>query len=142
MTARKFLDIVKIKVDIRTDKELAEAMGVKYTNITSALARNSIQYEQIIKFLLQRGIDLNEVFSVLLLEETEVDLKTLIENKPTLPDQFSSIDDAIEAEAENIAAEIKSSYIELADHCTIKELKSFKENLVEIIQRVKEKTTQ
>lgn len=135
MTARKFLDLVKMKVDIRTDKELAEEMGVKYTSVTSALARDSIQYELIIKFLLRKGVDLNEVFSILLVDDSEIDLTQWL-NQTSSSAQSSAIDDAIEEEAEIIAKEIKTSYIKLADNCTIKELRNFKNQLLDVLNGI------
>lgn len=62
MNTRVLLDTIKEKAGIRTDKLLAEAMGIKYGALTNWIARDSFQYEPIVDFLLQRGIDLNEIF--------------------------------------------------------------------------------
>lgn len=62
-SSHKILNTMKELSGIKADKELAEAMGVKYDTLTKWIARSSIQYEPVIRFAVSRGIDLNQLFT-------------------------------------------------------------------------------
>lgn len=62
MQARELIDRVKKELGIEHDKDLAEIAKIKIGTLTKAIGRNSFQYEIWIPFLIERGVDLNELF--------------------------------------------------------------------------------
>lgn len=87
MNARNILNVLKIKKGVRTDKELADILEIKYGALTNWLARDSVQYELIINFAIKNHIDLNEVFgsdnAVFDIQHTDMDshIVTIIDEK-------------------------------------------------------------
>lgn len=60
---REVLNSIKELLDIKTDVQLAEAMGIEYGAMTSALSRNSIQFEPVIKFINQNNLSSDFIFA-------------------------------------------------------------------------------
>jgi repressor LexA len=61
-TFARIVDCLKVAVGARSDKELADMLGVNYRTFATQKRRNSIPYEIVIRFCTERGIDLENVF--------------------------------------------------------------------------------
>jgi len=122
---RYFLNKIKDETGIKTDKELAGAMGVKYGTLTKWVARNSVPKESMIEFVVSRGIDLNQLFAD---EKKEiVEQYTSGSSVPRLTK--SVIDTVIEKEAQAFAEQLKETYFFIAQYGNMVLLKKFEEEL-------------
>lgn len=63
MFSREIADKIKLKFGIVTDRAMAERMQVKYGTFANWMARDSMQLDVIIKFLIKENIDLNSIFN-------------------------------------------------------------------------------
>lgn len=133
MSTRLLLDIIKEKTGIKTDKQLAEEIGVKYGALTNWIARDSFQYEPIIIFLLKKKVDLNSVFTPLLMPDL-TDVLIAIKNNdksnvgyilPRTPK--SSFEEGLEFDASQTASEVEEAYIYIAKHGNLTLLQKFKD---------------
>ncbi|MFA6188776.1 MAG: helix-turn-helix domain-containing protein [Sulfuricurvum sp.] len=125
MDIRLFLNRIKNETDIKTDKELAEAMGVKYGTLTKWLARNSVPKEPMIEFVVSRGLDLNELFADNIKENA--DRYASGSSIPRLTK--SAIDSVIEKEALAFAEQFKETYKFIAEYGSMPLLKKFEEEV-------------
>jgi len=62
MFSREIADRIKLKLGIATDRAMAERMNVKYGTFANWMARDSMQLDVVIQFLIKENIDLNTIF--------------------------------------------------------------------------------
>lgn len=142
MNTRILLDMIKERAGIRTDKQLAEEMGIKYGALTNWIARNSFQYEPIIIFLLKKGIDLNKIFHPVLLPDIELIILGDHHHAvgSVLPRMIkSSLEEQLEFDATQVAGEVEEAYIYLGKHGNLTMLSKFKETVTGIMALYKSK---
>ena len=125
MDIRYFLNRIKEHIGIKTDKELAEAMGVKYGTLTKWIARNSVPQEPTVSFVVKHGIDLTKLFA---------DAKAQSANNHAVGSEVprlnkSAIDTVFENEANAFAEQIKETYRFIAQHGNMALLRKFEEEL-------------
>lgn len=120
LSARKTIDLIKAKLDIDTDKELAATMGVKYGTLTQWVWRNSIPKDPLVEFAQKRGFDLNEILNT---------FSNIPTNKP-----LHALEDAIKHEADRIASLVKEAYLTMAENSTISELKAMETKIMNILK--------
>lgn len=123
MDVRYFLNRIKGHIGIKTDKELAEAMGVKYGTLTKWVARNSVPQEPTVSFVVKNGIDLNELFADAKKQSAEnhaVGSAIPHINK-------SVIDTVVENEAQAFAEQLKETYRYIAQYGNMALLRKFEE---------------
>lgn len=145
MNTRLLLDTIKEKTGIKTDKQLAEEIGVKYGALTNWIARNSFQYEPIIIFLLKKDVDLNSVFKPVLMPDLAKVLIAFRNNDhtnavgsviPRLPK--SNLEEGLEFDAIQTAGEIEEAYIYVAKYGNLTMLQKFKDTLTGIVAMYRE----
>lgn len=136
MDIRYFLNKIKDKTGIKTDKELADALEIKYGTLAKWLARNSIQYELVIDFVVKNGIDLNALFADSIKENAE--LYASGSSVPRL--SKSAIDSVIEKEALAFAEQFKETYKFIAEYGSMPLLKKFEEEISALSAAYIEKT--
>lgn len=136
MDIRYFLNKIKDKAGIKTDKELADALGIKYGTLTKWLARNSIQHEPVIDFVVKNGIDLNELFADSISDNAE-----RYASGSSVPRLTKSvIDTVIEKEAAVFAEQFKETYKFIAEYGSMPLLKKFEEEISALSTAYIEKT--
>ncbi|MDD3596169.1 helix-turn-helix domain-containing protein [Sulfuricurvum sp.] len=144
MSTRLLLDIIKEKTGIRTDKQLAEEIGVKYGALTNWIARDSFQYEPIIIFLLKKNVDLNSVFQPLLLPDLGEVIRAYKNNDISKVGYFlprqpkSNAEEAFELDAAQTAGEIEEAYLYVAKYGNLTMLQKFKDVITGIVAMYKE----
>lgn len=144
MSTRLLLDIIKEKTGIKTDKQLAEELEIKYGALTNWIARDSFQYEPIIIFLLKKNVDLNSVFKPVLMPDlAEVliayrnnDLSKVGYILPRPPK--SNAEEGVEIDAAQTAGEIEEAYIYIAKHGGLILSQKLKDALTGIIAMYRE----
>lgn len=125
MNIRYFLNRIKEETGIKTDKELADAMGVKYGTLTKWVARNSVAKEPMIEFVVSRGIDLNQLFS----DEKKQSLENHVVGSIIARINTSVIDTVVENEANSFAEQLKETYRYIAQYGNMALLRKFEEEL-------------
>lgn len=125
MDIRYFLNLIKEETGIKTDKELAEAMGVKYGTLTKWVARNSLPNEPTVSFVVKRGIDLNKLFANA--NKQSLDNHTVGSAVPRM--NKSVIDTVVENEAQAFAEQLRETYRFIAQYGNMMLLRKFEEEL-------------
>lgn len=125
MDARYFLNRLKQEVGIKTDKELAEAMGVKYGTLTKWVARNSIPKDPLVEFVVKKGIDLKQLAYDEISEMTRRQFSGSV--IPRL--SKSAIDSVLDQEAQMVAEQLKETYRFIAQYGNMVLLRKFEEEL-------------
>lgn len=125
MDVRYFLNRIKDYIGIKTDKELAEAMGVKYGTLTKWVARNSVPQEPTVSFVVKHGIDLTKLFADA--KEQSSSNHAVGSAVPRL--NKSVIDTVVENEANAFAEQLKETYRFIAQHGNMALLRKFEEEL-------------
>ncbi len=125
MDVRYLLNQIKEHIGIKTDKELAEAMGVKYGTLTKWIARNSVPQEPTVSFVVKHGIDLTKLFA---------DAKGQSANNHVVGSVIprmnkSVIDTVVENEANAFAEQLKETYRFIAQYGNMALLRKFEEEL-------------
>lgn len=59
----KITNILKEKLSIKTDKELAETLGIKNTTFSERKRTNSIPHDEILKICISEKLDINEIYT-------------------------------------------------------------------------------
>ncbi len=128
MDARFFLNRLKQEVGIKTDKELAEAMGVKYGTLTKWVARNSIPKDPLVEFVVKKGIDLKQLAYDEVSEMTRRQFSGSV--IPRL--SKSAIDSVLDQEAQMVAEQLKETYRFIAQYGNMVLLRKFEEELLSL----------
>lgn len=125
MDVRYFLNRLKQEVGIKTDKELAEAMGVKYGTLTKWVARNSIPKDPLVEFVVKQGIDLKQLAYDEISEMTRRQF-----SGSAIPHlSKSAIDSLLDQEAQIFSDQMREAYLFIAQHGNRVLLKKFEEEL-------------
>lgn len=143
MDVRALLDSLKEKTGIKTDKDLAKELNVQYGTLSKWLARNSLQYEPVILFLLWKRIDLNEIFGSLIHEmnaETQKGNLDPYDVMQAMSHPRSDLENQIDQDANKIANNLKEKYRYIAENGSMSLLKKFEEDLNNVICMYEEKT--
>lgn len=128
MDVRFFLNRIKEHIGIKTDKELAEAMGVKYGTLTKWIARNSVPQEPTVSFVVKHGIDLTKLFADA--NKQSLDNHAVGSAIPRM--NKSIIDTVVENEANTFAEQLKETYLFVAQYGNMQLLKKFEEEISSI----------
>lgn len=125
MDARYFLNRLKQEIGIKTDKDLAEAMGVKYGTLTKWVVRNSIPKDPLIEFAVKQGIDLKQ----LAYDEVSEMTKRQFSGSAVPRLSKSAIDSLLDQEAQVFSNQMREAYLFIAQYGNIALLKRFEEEL-------------
>lgn len=116
MNSRNIVDAMKKETGNGTDRSLAEKMGVKYPTFANWITRDSLQFDIILPFLIEQGVDLNRVFSTAVM------------------DPSAAINEEV-SEFQQLSDEVKQKCEEYRDFGGKKMIESFKADLEEMIKR-------
>lgn len=123
MDVRYFFNRIKDHIGIKTDKELAEAIGVKYGTLTKWIARNSVPQEPTVSFVVKHGIDLTKLFADA--KKQSAENHAVGSAMPRL--NKSVIDTVVENEAQAFAEQLKETYRYIVQYGNMALLRKFEE---------------
>lgn len=116
MFSREIADRLKIKFNCKSDRTLAERMQIKYGTFANWMARDSMQFDILIQFLIKENVDLNEIFNT----DSNITINTTSKG---------------ESEFQQLSDELKQKCEEYRDFGGKKMIESFKADLEEMIKR-------
>lgn len=128
MDARYFLNRLKQEVGIKTDKDLAAAMGVRYGTLTKWVARNSIPKDPLVAFVVKQGIDLKQ----LAYDEISEMTRRQFSGSAVPRLSKSAIDSLLDQEAQVFSDQMRDAYLFIAQYGNMALLKKFEKELSSI----------
>lgn len=128
MDARFCLNRIKEETGIKTDKELAAAMGVKYGTLSKWIARNSIPRDPLIEFVVEQGIDYKQIVYDGIAESVKRQF-----SEPVVPHiSKATIESVFDKNAQILAEQVEKTYAFISQYGNMQLLKKFEEELTSI----------
>lgn len=135
MFSREIADRLKIKLNCKSDRALAERMDIKYGTFANWMARDAMQFDIVIQFLVKEGMDLNEILAGnKYSSNSDHFVGSIIPRVPK-----SKIEEMVEEDAKKVINDIREGFVYIAKNGNLLMLEKFSDSITGLIAMYKSK---